>query len=221
MKTRLFGSGGIEDVTRQDLSLLIGLPPADVERFITWLSEPSRPIPYTWSEVDQLAEGTTLDVRGANRVLVLLRFLLTNWRASDLSEGDIRADLRAVGYEEADVEKVASFLLKLEGARERVYRAYVKRAHEVRGLPTIDDVNMFWDIRPVFESSAYDTEPESKAYESLVGRTHVLILEVISSPETGVQKSLAYQLSEDDFERLSQAFERAKRQLDVVKKSFA
>jgi len=220
LKTKLFGSGGIEDGLKKDLGILLETPDEDLGRIATWLLETPRPIPLTWSDIAELVEGTSLDPRTANRVLVVLRYLLTNWRTYDLTLDEIQSDLKAVGYSDPEVAKVTGFLSKLKDARERVFKSAVRRTFETRGAPTIDDVNLMWDVRPMFQGPAYDVEPQGKAFENLVGHTHLLILEITGSSQNGIQESRTYQLSEDDFDRFCLAFERAKKQLEIVKKTF-
>jgi hypothetical protein len=221
LKPSLFGPGGLEREMRQDFDVFFAMTEADKDKFASWLSETSRPIPLSWSEIEQLADGTSLQPGAADRVLVLLRFLLTNWKTTDLSLEEIEADLVSTDFSKEQARKVTEFISKLKDVRERVYRSSLKRSYEIYGLPTIDDINLFWDIRPIFQSSAYDSDPDARGCENLITHTNVLIVEIQASPERGQQISSAFQLSEDEFGRLSLAFERVKRQLEIVKKKFA
>jgi len=78
VKTKLFGASGIDDDVKRDLDALVGLPQQDIDLIGRWLSEARKPIPFTWSEIEDLVGGTTLSAKAANRVLILLRYLLTN-----------------------------------------------------------------------------------------------------------------------------------------------
>lgn len=159
MATRIFGSGGIEDQARKDIDQLLSLQQKDIDHIARWIVESKDPIPLTWSDVEQLTEGTSLEPRVVDRVLVLLRSFLTNWRTYGLTLEDIKADLASFGYNKEQVDRVGAVLGQIENAKERVYRAGAKRTFELTALPTIDDINVVWDLRPVFEEFAYDIEP--------------------------------------------------------------
>jgi hypothetical protein len=221
LRTSVFGYEGIQQGTREDLDLLLSLEDRKLERFVDWFSKSTRLFPVNWSEIDDLVDGTSLDPQSANRVLAVLRFLLINWKAYELSLDEISTDLESAGYKPEQIRKAVNFLKTVEGIRDRVYVTSLRRSYEVYGPPTIDDVNLMWDVRPVFQAPIYDTDPDAKGYDKLVSHTNVLILEIVSSAEKGIQKSSVFQLSEDDFARLSDAFDKAKNQLEIVKKRFA
>lgn len=218
MATRIFGSSGIEEQARKDIDTLLSLPQKDADHIVRWLTESKEPLPLSWSEIHRIVENTSLEPSVVDRVLILLRHLLSNWRTFGLTLEDIKKDLASFGYNEEQVNRIGGILHQLQDAKERVYRALLKRSYEVAGLPTIDDVNIVWDLRPVFEEFAYDTEPISNSYENLVSSSYVLLLEVLASRENGHRESATYQLSEEDFERLLGALEKARRQLEIIKK---
>lgn len=218
MRTRLFGAGGIEDDVKRDLDVLVALPQRDIDHLGRWLSETRKPIPFTWSDIGELIEGTSLAPRTANQMLTLLRYLLTNWRTFGLTLDDVRNDLAAVGYREQDLDKIIGLLKSLEASKEMIYKSALKSSYEMAALPTVDDINAVWDLRPMFAEFAYDAEPIGSAYEDLVGSTYVFLLEILASRENGKRESVTYQLSEDDFERLSDTLNRARRQLEIIKK---
>jgi hypothetical protein len=217
--TKVFGSGGIEEQARKDIDELLSLPQKAVDYIARWIIESKNPIPFTWSDIQQIVEGTSLEPRVVDRVLILLRHLLSNWRIYGLTLDEIKGDLSAFGYTQEQVNRLGDLLAQLQDAKERVYRAGLKRSFEITAVPTIDDVNIVWDLRPVFEEFAYETEPRNNSYENLVTNTYVLLFEILASREDGDNKeSATFQLSEDDFERLFRAFEKARRQLEVIKK---
>jgi len=216
--TKIFGAGGIEDQARKDIDELLSVPQEDLGRIVRWIVDSKDPIPFTWCDIQQIVEGTSLQPRVVDRVLVLIRSLLANWRTYGLTLEDIKRDLAAFGYKKDQVDRVVNLLAQVENAKERVYRAGLKRSYELTALPTIDDINIVWDLRPIFEEFAYDTEPLDNAYENLVTNTYVLLFEIFASRKNGLRQSATYQLSEDDFERLCKAFEKARRQLEIIKK---
>jgi len=220
LKTKLFGSTGLEDETREDLAVLLESEQSDLDRLASWLTQSAHTIPLAWSEIEEMVEGTSFDASTANQALLVTRFLLSRWCSLELTLPEISADLIKVGYSDKEAQKLVSFLAKLQDVRERVYRSAMKRGHEIRGLPTIDDLNLVWDIRPVFQDYAYDSPPGDSAYERIVTHTYTLIAEILASRENGEQESVSIQLSEDDLERLMQALQRSKKQLEVAKKHF-
>ncbi len=218
MKTKLFGTSGIDPDIKRDLDALAELPQQDVDFLGRWLLASRKPIPFTWSEIEDLVNGTSLDPKAANRILTLLRYLLTNWRAYALTMEDVKNGLSSVGYPPPELSKIAGLLESLESIKEFVYKAAVKSSYEVTALPTVDDINVVWDIRPMFAEFAYDPEPQGSAYEELVGSTYLFLLEILASREDRKQESVTYQLSEDDFDRLLETLHKAKKQLEIIKK---
>jgi len=221
VRTTVFGPAGIEDQIRTDIDLLLKVPQGDLEKLCDWLAATPKPIPLAWSDIAEIVQFLSLEPREANRVLTVLRYLLTNSRAFRLTSDGVRTDIEAAGYKHDEAERVIALLTKLEGVKERVYRSAMRRGYEIKGLPTLDDVNMMWDIRPMFEEFAYDRDPEGQSYEKFVGHTNVLILELLASRETNEQVSVTFQLSEDEFDKLSRAIDRAKRQLEIAKREMA
>jgi hypothetical protein len=218
VKTRLFGTGGIDDEVKADLDNLAGLPQKDIDHLGRWLSETRTPIPFAWSDIGELIEGTSLNPKTANRALTLLRYLLTNWRTFGLTIDDVKSDIGSLAYKEADAKKILGLLEKLEPSKELIYKSALKNSYEVTALPTVDDINAVWDLRPMFAEFAYDAEPIGSAYEELVGSTYVFLLEILASREDRKKESVTYQLSEDDFDRLLETLNRARKQLEIIKK---
>jgi hypothetical protein len=115
-------------------------------------------------------------------------------------------------------DKLVRFFSTLESVKGKVHKSLLKNVYEKIGLPTVDDMNIVWDLRPVFEELAYVTGPETDRCESLVGSVYVLLLEISASRADGKQESQTYQFSERDFDRFFGALTRAKRQLESFKK---
>jgi len=218
LESKVFGPEGISDQVKRDLDTLMGLSEQQLNSFGAWLADRANPIPVAWSEIEDLRGSAGLDGETTNNLLGLLRMIFTNWHTSSLTASDVRHELESLKYPEEQVARFTDFLSRSERLRERVYRAAMRRSYELAGLPTIDDLSIVWDLRPVFQEPAFSPETDIGALENLVTQTFVMLLEISASRKDGKRESQTYQLSEDECDRLLTALTNSKRQLEVFKK---
>ena len=218
MDFKLFGAGGPNDRLIEDLRFFLSLDDRQRELLSEWVNASTNLYPETWEDLDGLSQGLRMSGRDTSRVVGVTRYVLSNWRSKKLTLQEVLGDLKSVGLDEEHQERAAKFFSVVGDAREKVHKAALRRLYEQMALPTIDDVNITWDLRPLFESVAYTPTAESAGYDSMIGTVHVLLLEISASRSDGQRASQTYQLSEDEFERLLSALNRAKKQLEVFKK---
>ena len=217
MQLKLFGSTGPSQVFKRDFDLLARLDDRELDLLSSWFMSASNVVSPGDSELVTLAEQFQINPEELGRVIAVVRFMLNSWRELDLTLDDIDLDLETLGHDRSRRSKVHQLLDKLEVCRDRVHRAVLRRAHETAGLATIDDVNLLWDIRPVFGDFTYSAEPRASGVTDLLDYTYVLIMELEASYANGKRETTAVQLSEEEFSDLARAMDRAKEQLEVLK----
>lgn len=217
MQLRLFGSTGPTPAFKRDFQLLARLSDPELESLSKWFANAQNSVSPGDAELSALSVDFSVNPEELGRVIALLRFVLNSWRELEISVEDISKDLTTLGYDSSTVQKIARLLVSLEGSRDRVHRAVLRRAYETSGLPTIDDVNLVWDIRPVFGDFTYSPESRPGAVLELLDYVYVLILEFEASRADGKSETSSLQLSEEEFTKLADALARAKQQLDVLK----
>jgi len=217
---KLFGAGGPTEAFKRDFGILAGMDSQELDALVAWFEGVSNTVDLFAppdSELVSLSARFRLEPEEVGRVIELVRFVLHNWKELDLSLEEIEADLSSLGYSESASARFTQFLGRLQGTRDRVYLAGLRRVYEASGLPTIDDVSLLWDIRPVFSEFSYSFEPKREALVQLLDYTYLLIMEVQASRLDGKSETMSYQLSEEEFLRLLAALERASEQLQALK----
>ncbi len=132
--------------------------------------------------------------------------------------GDIANELTALGYEGEAHDRAKGFLEKVGIVKEKFFIVDARGEAEVSGLPTIDEMSLVWDIRPIFESVDWSPNEKGDGPVTAVWLAHsnMLILEIMSSNREGKKESLSVQLSEDEFRELERLVGVARKQLDVI-----
>lgn len=210
--------GAPSEKLKRDLSTLLDLPSEKLQHLAHWLGSGTNPIPTTSAEFSRMAESTDLDQRALIDVMAVLRFVMVSWRKLGLTLDDLTADLCLMGFEQNVVDKGTAFFAALEPAKEQFFAVTLRSAIEQAGLPTIDDMSLIWDLRPIFASPVYPiAEGDDTGVTEWISHTNVLIFELNSSRSDGKSEPLSVQLSETDFEELEVAVSRARKQLEAIK----
>ena len=84
-----------------------------------------------------------------------LKYILEGWYMHGLQVPEIQRDLLLLNCPRERIERLGSLLQRLAPARDRVYRDYMRFDHENAVLPTLEDINVVCDLRPVFEDLVY------------------------------------------------------------------
>jgi hypothetical protein len=149
----------------------------------------------------------------------VIRQLLISWQRYGLELEDVERDLFLLGLGPEQLKILSVFLTRLSPIREQIWLDTVEGAHCAMGLPTIDDVNILWDARPLFGGlSYYSYKADGDApYSTFLGLTYLATVEIITSDIYGRNQRTAIQLDEDGFQRLLRGMRRAGEQLDILK----
>jgi hypothetical protein len=151
----------------------------------------------------------------------VVRTLLDNWQSYELELPEIERDLLLLGCSQEEISVVSKMLISLSAIRERLWIGAREDLQQVLGLPTIADVNIVWNARPVFGGLPYyfwsDTRDEG-SYRRFLGLTYLATLEIFSADSDGQKQRTSVQMTESQFRRLFAGMKRASEQLDILKK---
>ena len=107
-----------------------------------------------WPEPPPAVVASTLLPEQFRQTAGLIRQLLNNWQRYGLGLQDIERDLLLLGVVPEHLG-ILAFLTRLSPIKERVWLDGVEGNQSWPGIPTIDDVNILWDARPLFGGSSY------------------------------------------------------------------
>jgi hypothetical protein len=151
-----------------------------------------------------------------------LRFILEAWQREDLQLLDIQRDLFTLGYDNDKIDRLSTtLLLRIEPVKKRVYASFIRFEHENAILPTIEDIDVVCDIRPIFEDYVFPAPAKGKGvdYKKILGFSYMVLVELLSEDIEGKTRKLSFQMNEKSLEDLQSALQRAREQLDMLKDS--
>ena len=93
----------------------------------------------------------------------LVRGLLWSWQRYRLDLADFERDFLLIGCGAEEMRVALALLERLSSVKERAWIDELKGYQEVAGLPTVDDVNIVWNARPVFGGFAYSPGDSDEA----------------------------------------------------------
>jgi hypothetical protein len=92
--------------------------------------------------------------------------------------------------------------------------------HENAVLPTLEDVNVVCDLRPVFEDTVYPIPEASPVrHTRLLGYSYLVLMELFTEDFGGRTQRLGFQMNEATLADFQAALQRAREQLDILKAS--
>lgn len=217
MEYRIFGPGGSpsEDF-RRDLQGLLKLDDAQRGAIADWFFASKNYDPFESPLPGNIVASTLLPEQFRSAAQTL-RGLLWAWQEYGLQLEDIERDLLLLGIDSEALGGLVSFLGRLSAVRQRVWACEYERGRRFDGLPTIDILNFVCEARAIFGGDSGVNGPIRDAYRQFLGVTPVVIMELITSDNYGNKERTAIQLSEDHFEWLRKAVERAHEQLSIMK----
>ena len=150
----------------------------------------------------------------------VLKYILESWYMYGLQLPEIQRDLLLLNCPRERIERLGSLLERLRPARDRVYRDYMRFDHENAVLPTLEDINVVCDLRPVFEDTVYPI-PEALPvrHTKLLGYSYMVLMEVFTEDFGGRKQRLGFQMNEAQLADFQAAIQRAREQLDILKAS--
>jgi len=200
-----------------DLENLARLPQRDLDRLRNWFVTTRTFTSLDWPDYAEGVKKSDLSVEEFEKHVSVIQYVLNRWNAEKLSVAQVTSDLPKFGLKPRAVSKLAKLFGSLEKVGRRVYLDSIRSFHENVALPTIDDINVVCELRPLFGDPAYEAPPMGAEYDKLFGFTEVMLLEIVASDSRGGETSATYQLTERDFDNLLQGLTRARRQFEVMK----
>jgi hypothetical protein len=147
-----------------------------------------------------------------------LQYLLEAWRETNKQLSDLQQDLLVLGLSATEVDRLGTLLKRLEPIKDRVYASFMRFEHENAILPTLEDIDVVCDIRPVFEDYVYPL-PENRAVDhtKLLGFSYMVLMELLTEDIEGKTRKISFQMTEDTLADFQVALKRASEQLDILK----
>jgi hypothetical protein len=220
MEFKLFGPGGSpSDHFLSDLKGLLDLDDQAWEVLANWF--------LTTTNFD-FGQATSSPAIVASALLPeqfregahILKYILESWRRYQLRLPEIQRDLLLLNCPRERIERLGSLLERLRPARDRVYRENMRFYHENAVLPTLEDIDVVCDLRPLFEGTVYPIqEGDPVKYTNLLGYSYMVLVDLSTEDPGGKKRRLAFQMTEATLADLQAALQRAKEQLDILKAS--
>ena len=219
MELKLFAGGVPSEDFQKDLARFLDLDEIARAALRGWFqsAESFTPVDSQW--IQKIADDSGLNLETANRMFQFVRFVLKQWSAQEISTEDILADIQSLGHGPERLEETRAFLNALSDVKGKVRSSLLRASYERIGLPTVDDVNIACDVRPMFAEWVYPPSVKGDGYQKLVGSTCVVVLEIVASRIGEKTRGTSFQLTEKDLEKLLEGLTRAKKQLEIVKSS--
>jgi hypothetical protein len=150
----------------------------------------------------------------------VIRYLVNGWQGRGLELRDIERDLLLLGCDSEQINVLLVVLDRLSPIKERVWIESRREFELFTGLPTIDDVNIVWNAKPVFGGDAYyyfDGDSFEGSYDKFLGLLYLATMEISASDNSGEKQRIAVQMDERTFERFLRSMKRAGDQLKMLK----
>jgi hypothetical protein len=214
----MFGPGGFpDDAFRRGLRTLFSLDDKGWKVIENWfLTTDSFNPDEALSSPAFVASSLTPDQ--TTESVEVLQFMLEAWHMYGLEPQAIQRDLMLLGRSAADIERLGQLLQRLSPVKDRAYAGYMRLEHENAVLPTLEDIDVVCDLRPVFEDYVYPSPKiASTQHKKLLGFTYLVLAELQTEDSMGRKQRLAFQMTENSLKDLESAIRRAQDQLDILK----
>ncbi len=217
MELKVLGPGEPPDDFADNLKTLLSAQPPVWDALARWfLSTDSFDVDDAVSS-PAVISGPMAPAQFTNCVDVI-RYLLESWRETGKQLSDLQQDLLILGLGAAEVDQLGTLLKRLEPIKDRVYASFMRFEHENAILPTLEDIDVVCDIRPVFEDYVYPLrENRAVDYTKLLGFSYMVLMELLTEDIEGKTRKIAFQMSENTLADFQIALKRASEQLDILK----
>jgi hypothetical protein len=85
-------------------------------------------------------------------------------------------------------------------------------------LPTLEDIDVVCDVRPIFEDYVYPIpERNTVSHTKLLGFSYLVLMELLTEDFDGNTHRLSFQMTEGTLADFRVALQRATEQLDILK----
>jgi len=221
MEYKMFGPGGFpDDGFRRGLRTLFSLDDKGWEVVENWFLTTESFDPDEALSVPALV-ASSLTPDQLTESVEVLQFILEAWYMYDLEPQAIQRDLMLLGRSAEEIERLGPLLERLSPVRERAYTSYMRSEHENAVLPTLEDIDVVCDLRPIFEDYVYPLRKRKLAtthHKQLLGFTYMVLAELHTEDIMGRTHRLAFQMTEQMLKDLEAAVRRAQDQLDILKR---
>jgi len=222
MQLKIFGPSGVpDDEFTKGLRTLFSVEEEAWDDLADWFLATE-----SFDESDDSSapaiEGSSLLPEQFFDCVYTLRFILEAWRIHNLQLLDIQRDLFTLGYDDKKIDRLSMTLLRrIKPVQARVYASFIRSEHENAILPTLEDIDVVCDIRPIFEDYVFPAPAEGTGvdYKKIVGFSYMVLMELLSEDGEGKTRKLSFQMTEKSLADLQSALQRAHEQLDILKSS--
>jgi hypothetical protein len=216
MEYTMFGPGGFPDAGfRKGLNALLELNEADWEVIERWFLTTKSFDPDDALSTPALA-ASSITPDQATESIQVLQFILEAWHMRSLDLTAIQRDLMLLGRPPGDIDRLGSLLQRLSPIKERAWASYMRTEQQNAVLPTLEDIDIVCDLRPVFEDYVYPLpKTETVQHKKLLGFTYMVLAELQTEDSMGRKQRLAFQMTEESLRDLQNTIARAQDQLDT------
>jgi hypothetical protein len=132
---------------------------------------------------------------------------------------ELQRDLLVAGLSAQEVDRLSELLKRLEPLKQSVYTDYMRFEHENAVLPTLEDIDVVCDVRPIFEDYVYPIPAtrSGPSHTKLLGFSYVIMMELFAEDIEGISHRLSFQMTEDRVADFQAALQRASEQLNILK----
>jgi len=219
MVFKVFGTEGPSDDLADDLRVLLSLDAAAWDSLTDWfLAAESFDLEKALSS--RLVAASPLQPQQFRKCASGVLSLLEDWHSSHLELADLQHDLLVLGFATQDVDRLGSLLERLRSVKPRAYADYMRFEHENAVLPTLEDIDVVCDVRPIFEDYVYPV-PEKRAldHRKLLGFSYMVLMQLLAEDFEGKTSKLSFQMTERTLADFQDALHRVREQLDILKAS--
>jgi len=217
MELKVFGANGPPDEFADDLKTLLTLDSSNWEIVGKW---------FLTTESFDIEDAISSPVIAASSLLPdqfrqcagALQYLLESWARVRHSVPDLQRDVLVLGVDTREIDRLGVLLERLGPVRQRVYADSMRYQHENAVLPTLEDIDVVCDVRPIFEDYVYPIPQKSTlSHTKLLGFSYMVLVELLAADLDGNAHTLSFQMTEDTLADFRVALQRASEQLDILR----
>lgn len=220
MELKMFGPGGTpEEQFEKDLKTLFAVDPIGWELLGNWFVTTDSFDPEEALSSPAIIASTLVPEQFTASVSAV-KYLLEAWHLYGLELADIQRDLMVLGYPADQVERLGVLLAPLARVKRTVYAEFMRFGHETAVLPTLEDIDVVCDVRPIFEDYVYPIPQRTRtSHTKLLGFSYMVLMELAAEDFEGRSHKLSFQMTEDTLADFKAALQRVSDQLDILKKN--
>src|ERR1035438_7136357 len=186
MELKVFGANGPPDDFANDLKTLLALEASAWDIVGKWFLTTTSFDTEESISAPAIA-GSSLLPEQFRQCVRALQCLLESWHASGLQLPDLQRDLLVLGVATTqEIDRLGVLLERLAPVRRRVYTHFMRYEHENAVLPTLEDIDVVCDVRPIFEDYVYPIPVKSSvSHKNLLGFSYMVLVELFAEDFDG------------------------------------